>query len=288
MALQRNVLLSRTIGSNPGQTVGWYLLGLLKNLTTVFAYNNMHSGQIPSELGNLPILEVFNVAINNLSGTLPTEIGRVSSLRRFRYFDNKGISGTVPSELTSLPLLEDIWFHHTQLGGPLPSVFHPQSKIRSIVAGNSAFTGTVPTEIWLLPSLDEMKVINTTVVGSVIPDVLPEGNNAGRISKIFFTGNELSGTLPSSIGAFEGLTKLLLQDNSFTGAVPSEIAQLQSLQDLWIQENDFDGVPPDICSLRNSSDDGVLETYTSDCEEVGCTCCTGCGPQPEDASLFEL
>ena len=253
-------------------------MGQITNLTTVFAYENMHSGQIPSELGNLPKLEVFNVAINNLSGTLPTEIGQISSLRRFRYFENIGIVGTVPSEITSLPLLEDVWTKDTQLGGPFPSVFHPESSLRSIhvSAGDSTFTGTVPTEIWSLPNLQELEIFNTTMTGRPIPDVLPEGNNVGQMSVMKLSSNGFSGTLPSIIGSFQSLTKLWLQDNVFVGDVPSELSNLQSLVELQIQGNDFDSVPPSMCNLRNASGGGLLETYVSDCDEVGCTCCTEC------------
>ena len=117
------------------------------------------------------------------------------------------------------------------------------------------------------------------MTGSPIPDVLPEGNNAGQMSVLTLSGNAFSGTLPSVIGSFQSLTKLLLQDNAFSGDVPSGLSSLESLVELQIQGNDFDSVPPSICNLRNASEGGMLETYVSDCDEVGCTCCTECSEQ---------
>ena len=51
--------------------------------------------------------------------------------------------------------------------------------------------------------------------------------------------NQLTGTLPESIGQLTSLTRLSVGDNQMSGTVPPGIGNLLNLQDLDLYENSF-------------------------------------------------
>ena len=56
---------------------------------------------------------------NNLTGTLPAELGNLSSLRML-YFDNNSLAGEIPGELGNLSQLEELYLQRNAFTGRLP------------------------------------------------------------------------------------------------------------------------------------------------------------------------
>ncbi|XP_048503177.1 BRASSINOSTEROID INSENSITIVE 1-associated receptor kinase 1 isoform X2 [Beta vulgaris subsp. vulgaris] len=71
-------------------------LGQLPNLQYLELYSNNISGPVPYELGNLTNLVSLDLYLNNLSGPIPDTLGK---LQRLRFFDLSfnDLSGTVPT-----------------------------------------------------------------------------------------------------------------------------------------------------------------------------------------------
>ena len=70
--------------------------------------NNL-TGTIPAELGNLSHLTHLYLASNRLSGPIPPELGDLSNLSQLTLADNQ-LSGAIPSELGNLSNLRLIHF----------------------------------------------------------------------------------------------------------------------------------------------------------------------------------
>jgi hypothetical protein len=67
----------------------------------------------------------------------------------------------------------------------------------------------------------------------------------GDITKIYLNGNNLKGTLPSSLGSLTKLTIMALNDNSLEGTIPSSLGSLTELIDIRLGCNSLTGqVPP--------------------------------------------
>ena len=89
-------------------------------VTELSLYDNQLSGTIPAELGNLSSLTGLNLGYNQLSGTIPSELGNLSSLTGLYLYDNQ-LSGTIPSELGNLSSLTGLNLGSNQLSGTIPS-----------------------------------------------------------------------------------------------------------------------------------------------------------------------
>ncbi len=81
------------------------------------------SGTIPTEIGRLS----FNLAGglylhgNRISGTIPTEIGMLSKLSAYVMLDYNSLSGTIPTELSRLShLMGGIFLRNNRLSGRVP------------------------------------------------------------------------------------------------------------------------------------------------------------------------
>ena len=62
--------------------------------------------------------------------------------------------------------------------------------------------------------------------------------NANRVTAIRLNGNNLSGTIPASIGNLTEITELALADNHLTKAIPESIGNLVKLNDLKLYSNE--------------------------------------------------
>jgi len=89
----------------------------------------------------------------------------------------------------------------------------------------------------------------------------------GRVISIDLEENNLTGTIPTSIGDLDSLNFLSLEDNKLTGTIPAEIGTLNSLKELYLSNNQLTGTIPaemenlsklEILYLRNNNLDGVI------------------------------
>ncbi|UCD37551.1 MAG: immunoglobulin domain-containing protein [Fidelibacterota bacterium] len=71
----------------------------------------------------------------------------------------------------------------------------------------------------------------------------------GRVTELYLRNNNLTGTIPASIGDLSELTELQLGTNQFTGPIPGEIGDLAKLTILGLQNCGLTEVPAEIGNL---------------------------------------
>lgn len=106
--------------SDIGTECSWFGVMCIKN--HVYSINlplNNLKGTIPKELGKLT--ELFNLKLNNneLTGSIPVELGQLSHLNLLSLSFN-GISGEIPPEYGLLEGLTVLTLNNNQLTGNIP------------------------------------------------------------------------------------------------------------------------------------------------------------------------
>ena len=83
---------------------------------------------------------------NDLSGTIPSELGKLSNLQ-FLWLHKNSLRGTIPSELGKLSNLQFLWLHKNSLSGTLPSELGKLSNLQELYLDNNRLSGTIPNSI---------------------------------------------------------------------------------------------------------------------------------------------
>ena len=98
--------------------------------------NNL-SGSLPTELGNLPSLTRLALNRNNLTGAIPSELGNVPNLSIIGLARNN-LSGALPTSLGNLSGLQRLSLHdNTSLSGALPSGFTGMANLQRLAIANT-------------------------------------------------------------------------------------------------------------------------------------------------------
>ena len=98
----------------------------------------------------------------------------------------------------------------------------------------------------------------------------------GRVTKLSWWGENLTGSIPSEIGALSALTHLYLGDNELSGSIPPELGALAALEELYLHGSSLSGVVPStlanlqnliFVSLEDNDDLSNTPDYSLDSEE---------------------
>ncbi|KAG8390937.1 hypothetical protein BUALT_Bualt01G0135500 [Buddleja alternifolia] len=213
--------------------------------------NNL-SGIVPQSVYNMSSLVYFALASNNLWGELPGDIGfTLPNLLGFNFCFNK-FSGTIPWSLHNRTNLEIIRIAHNQLHGSIPPGL---GNLRNLEMYNIGFNSIVSSGEGGLDFLElltnstglDFLAIDFNLFEGVIPNSI--GNLSKVLRMLYMGGNNIYGTIPSSIGELRSLELLNLSYSSISGEIPREIGQLEELRVLGLANNNLSGWLPD--SLGN-------------------------------------
>ena len=119
------------------------------------------SGTIPVELGNLTSLESLHLHSNQLSGTIPVELGNLTSLEVLWLAANQ-LSGTIPVELGNLTSLSWLWLGDNQLSGTIPAELGNLTRLTRLQLGDNQLSGQIPAALGKLTSLLDLSIDTTT------------------------------------------------------------------------------------------------------------------------------
>ena len=174
-----------------------------------------------------------------LSGTIPSELGNLSSLQRLRLSQN-GLTGPVPPELGGLANLRDLFLDGNQLTGEIPSEVGNLINLQSLNFGVNQLIGPIPGELGDLVNLHNLELYHTQLTGE-IPASL---GNLVNLRQLNLDGNQLTGKIPASLGDLVNLHALELKGNQLTGEVPGWFNRLDNLRVLKLGDNQLSGEIP--------------------------------------------
>ncbi|MFC1508849.1 leucine-rich repeat domain-containing protein, partial [Candidatus Omnitrophota bacterium] len=210
------------------------------------ADNNL-SKSIPSEIGNLTNLTHLNLSENQLTGSIPSEIGNLENLIGLGISGNQ-LTGSIPPEIGNLKKLVGLQLSGNQLTGSIPLEIGNLINLGSLGLSSNQLTGSIPSEIGKLTNLYSLYLSYNQLSGQIPTDF----EKLTNLREITIEKNQLSGSIPPEIGKLTYLTTLRLHDNKLTGSIPPEIRNLIDLQALILYRNDLEGsIPLEIGELIN-------------------------------------
>jgi len=82
-----------------------------------------------------------------LTGTIPPEIGLLSTLERIELNSNDQLHGSIPSEMGKLSNLQYLHLHYTSLSGSIPSDLGKLTSLKELFVEHDKLHGTMPQSI---------------------------------------------------------------------------------------------------------------------------------------------
>jgi Leucine-rich repeat (LRR) protein len=240
----------------------------------------------------LPVFALPLLAANNLTGTLPPELGLLDELVELEVFDNQ-IQGNLPQEMILLTRLTNLAIQGNSLNGPIPEWINHMQSLTVLAMGSNNFIGTLPSSFAQL-SLTELFLNDNKLSGdigtlrsiSTLKMMYLQNNEfTGKLDDFFhgsinefeeidLSNNELSGTIPPGLlnmrildlhdnmisGSFPQVDSdlfdiefLALHNNRLEGHLSSELSRLQKLTHLDLSLNNFQGPMPELKRMTQLS-----------------------------------
>mmetsp|Transcript_6735 Transcript_6735/g.15325 ORF Transcript_6735/g.15325 Transcript_6735/m.15325 type:complete len:868 (-) Transcript_6735:193-2796(-) len=166
----------------------------------------------------------IDINSNHLDGSIPPEIGYITSLEQIHLWGNN-LVGSIPSTLSQLVNLHTLYLDRNRLDGEMGDTFNLLKNLKHLDVSGNKLRGHIPHGLGSLTSLRDLRLSN----------------------------NFLSSTFPISLISLSNLQTLLLDSNAISGSLPSLVGEMRSLVTIRIHENDLKG------KLPSFSDAIVLE-----------------------------
>ncbi|KAK2393643.1 leucine-rich repeat receptor protein kinase HPCA1 [Trifolium repens] len=222
-------------------------IGNLKNLDSLALVNCGFSGPIPDTIGSLKKLTFLALNSNKLNGNIPHSLGNLANLDWLDLDDNQ-LEGPIPvsndqgqSGLDMLHLAKHFHLGNNKLSGPIPSqLFNSSMILKHVLFDHNQLNGSIPSTLSSLVSTLEVVRFDNNQLSGTVPSSL---NNLDKLSELYLSHNQLSGSLPDLTG-MNSLTTVDLSDNGFNSStIPSWVytPSLTNLVTVILKDNQLGG-----------------------------------------------
>ncbi|MEE9371759.1 MAG: T9SS type A sorting domain-containing protein [Saprospiraceae bacterium] len=244
----------------------------LSHLELLILTSNHFTGSIPESIGSLSNLKWLLLNKNELTGEIPSVLGFLSNMNRLILNENHLI-GSIPASLSNLGKIEFMMLQTNELSGCIPAGLSVFCEKNVRLDGNECLShGADFIAFCDDPVCDEVAICECiapnkerTILKEMFDSLGGENwlnssgwkldcdhcnwfgvtcNEARKVEKIDLHLNELSGSIPASMGNLSELTFLDLAKNQIQGALPSELAAMSKLTFLRLAENKITGKIP--------------------------------------------
>ena len=234
-------------------------------VTEIYLAFNDLTGSLPPELGNLVALETLRLTFNDLTGSLPPELGNPVALETLNLGWND-LTGPIPPEFGNLASLTELDLGGNSLSGSVPPELGNLSRLETLDLSLSDLTGSIPPELGNLTNLTTLDLSSNEFSGPIPPEL----GNLSKLEILALTGpfrldgSGLSGPIPLELTNLTSLKILHLNEHALTGPIPPELENLASLERLNLGGNPLTGpIPPELGNLTNLRHLGIVESRIS-------------------------
>ncbi|KAM4113359.1 hypothetical protein ACJW30_05G215000 [Castanea mollissima] len=257
---------------------------ILPDIKYLSLSNNSFTGSLPSSIGNMSLLSVFDVSFNNFSGEVPKEVpvgctmlsilvlsnnnfeGHLDwvplynlTTLSFLKINHNQFSGAMPNELPNFMFISFLDVSNNKLSGKIPTWICNQTEFRGILMENNYFEGQIPCDPITVEILDfshnllhgslplwsSTQLKHLHLEGNIFSGSIPETFlNMSELLTLDISDNKLSGSIPSAISKTSNLRILLLGGNHLSGNISTQLCQLTNISLMDLSRNFFSGTIP--------------------------------------------
>ncbi|KAK4589545.1 hypothetical protein RGQ29_020210 [Quercus rubra] len=234
---------------------------------------NYLSGNIPSEWAFIQ-LESLSISVNNLSGPIPSFLGKITTLKHLSLQSNM-FSGMVPHEFGNLVNLEHLSLSANNLTGKLPVTLTNLIKLTDLISSNN-FIGRMPDLFHSWKQLQRLEIQATGFEGPIPYSISILSNLTElRISDLVGEGSKFP-----NLSSMKGMKRLMLKGCNISGQIPTYISDMTQLLTLDLSFNRLDGIIPYFGDLTRLTYFQIDLSYNNLLERSAPTC-------PDNINFFK-
>ncbi|KAK7844599.1 putative leucine-rich repeat receptor-like protein kinase [Quercus suber] len=221
-----------------------------------------------------------------LTGSLSGDFVMLSELQTLDLSYNKGLTGPIPRSIGNLKKLLNLILVGCSFSGPIPDTIGSLKQLLYLSLNSNHFSGQIPPSIGNLSSLLWLDLTDNQLNG---PIPISDGITPGMISPRLFSskmtlihvyfassfafqqkiswnfyitfyelidssgrlldGNQLTGSIPSTLGLVQTLEVLRIDRNALSGPVPSNFNNLSNLNQMFLSNNKLTGPLPNLTGM---------------------------------------
>ncbi|GMI89912.1 PXY/TDR-correlated 2 [Hibiscus trionum] len=195
-----------------------YSLGNLQSLKELNLSMNQFTGKVPPWMFRASfdqVLQVLDLSSNGFYGEIPSKLGVLSSLVLFNMSRNR-LFGSIPSAIGELKATQVVDLSDNMLNGSIPSEIGAAVSLKVLVLQRNFLSGKIPTQIVNCSSLTTLILSENNLSGS-IPTAFP---NLSNLEYVDLSLNELTGSLPKELANLSQLVFFNISHNHLHGELP--------------------------------------------------------------------
>ncbi len=217
--------------------------GKINNLT--LSFNNL-TGTLPEELGKLCDLYSLDLGNNKLTGTVPN----LSGLTNLNYFSVAGNQLSGPLPYPNAPYLQYYILFNNKFTGPFPDSLSKYPLLVNLDIRFNTFNGPIPSTFFTShPNMQYFQLADNQFTGSIPKEI----GLCKQMVEIDIRNNQLTGNIPTEINNIgRTLKAIILNNNKITGSIPASLDSDTSLTTVSLENNLLTGnIPTTFGNLRN-------------------------------------
>ncbi|XP_044361497.1 putative leucine-rich repeat receptor-like serine/threonine-protein kinase At2g24130 [Triticum aestivum] len=202
--------------------------------------NNTDLEPFFASLTNCTGLKELSIARNNIAGTIPPVIGRLSPGLMQLHLQLNRIFGPIPANISNLTNLSSLNLSHNLLNGSIPQGITNMRQLERLHLSNNLLSGDIPLSLGMIPWLGHVNFSQNRLTGAIPPSIV----QCLMMQNLDLSYNMLQGKIPAGLSRMSGLLNLNLAGNLLSGAIPMTISEMVRLQLLNLSSNKLSGTIP--------------------------------------------